>query len=105
MGVIFCYFGIVKLATTEGGEPSLRNARPGVVVEFIETTTQGCAQIILYFLKSCECFYHQNNCKNEDNQICDQLCVEHSTYSKTTKMWQNHNEWQEENKLSCEGEN
>lgn len=65
----------------------------------------GCAQIILIFLKSSEGFNHQNNCEKENYKVCNQLSIEDALYSKACNMWQNYNERQEENKLSCEGEN
>ena len=83
----------------------LRNARPGVVVELVETTTPGCAQIFLIFLKSSEGFYHQDNCKQKNYKVCNQLGIEDALNAEACNVRKNHNEWQEENKLSCEGEN
>ena len=92
--------------SAEAGAPAeQRNARPEVVVELVETTTSGCAQIFLIFLKSSEGFYHQYNCEQENYKVCNQLSIEDALYSKACNMWQNYNERQEENKLSCEGEN
>lgn len=57
------------------------NARPEVVIELVETTTSGCAQIFLISLKSGEGFNHQNYCKQENYKVCNQLGIEDTLYA------------------------